>query len=88
LRGNDMHSVKELVAAGAGLTVLPCFAGDMDKRLVRVVAQPIPELLQEQWVVTHQDERHSREVRMVIDRLVSLLKAHAALFAGEVGNPP
>jgi hypothetical protein len=38
--------------------------------------------------VSHQDERHSREVRTVIDRIGSLLKAHAALFAGEVGNPP
>jgi DNA-binding transcriptional LysR family regulator len=86
-RGNDMHSVRELVAAGAGLTVLPCFAGDSDKRVVQV-APPIPELMQEQWVVTHQDERHSREVRMVIERLVALLKANAPLFAGEVGNPP
>jgi DNA-binding transcriptional LysR family regulator len=87
LRGNDSHSVRELVAAGAGLTVLPCFAGDTDTRLVQV-APPIPELLQEQWLVTHQDERHSREVRLVIDRLVQLLRRHAALFGGEVGNPP
>jgi DNA-binding transcriptional LysR family regulator len=87
LRGNDMHSVVELVAAGAGLTVLPCFAGDSDKRLVRV-ATPIDELLQEQWLVTHQDERHTREVRLVIERIVALLKAHALLFNGDVGKPP
>jgi DNA-binding transcriptional LysR family regulator len=87
VRGNDMHSVVELVAAGAGLTVLPCFAGDSDKRLVRVVP-PIPELLQEQWLVSHQDERHSREVRLVLDRIGALLQRHAPLFAGEVGNPP
>ena len=86
-RGNDMHSVRELVAAGAGLTVLPCFAGDSVPRLVRV-APPIKELLQEQWLVTHQDERHSREVRTVIDRMVTMLKANARLFAGELGNPP
>jgi DNA-binding transcriptional LysR family regulator len=87
VRGNDSHSVRELVAAGAGLTVLPCFAGDSDKRLVQV-RPPLPELLQEQWLVSHQDERHSREVRLVLDRLATLFKAHAALFAGEVGNPP
>jgi DNA-binding transcriptional LysR family regulator len=87
LRGNDMHSVRELVAAGGGLTILPCFAGDSDKRLVRV-ALPIPELFQEQWLVTHHDERHTREVRMVIDRIGALIKSHAALFLGEVGNPP
>ena len=87
LRGNDMHSVLELVAAGGGLTVLPCFAGDSDERLVRV-ALPIIELLQEQWLVTHNDERHTREVRTVIERIAALIKANAALFHGEVGNAP
>jgi DNA-binding transcriptional LysR family regulator len=87
VRGNDAHSVRELVAAGAGLTVMPCFAGESDKRLVRV-APPIMELETDQWLVTHQDERHGREVRMVTDRLATLLRAHGALFRGEVGNPP
>ena len=87
VRGNDMHSVVELVAAGAGLTILPCFAGDSDKRLVRI-ASPIGELLQEQWLVAHQDERHGREVRTVIERIAALFKQHAPLFNGEVGNPP
>jgi DNA-binding transcriptional LysR family regulator len=86
VRGNDPHSVKELVAAGAGLSVFPCFAGDSDKRLVRVIP-PIPELMQEQWLVMHQDERHDRTVRRVADRIAALLKAHAPLFRGEVGNP-
>jgi DNA-binding transcriptional LysR family regulator len=84
LRGNDVHSVRELVAAGAGLTVLPCFAGDSDERLVRIVAAPIPELETEQWLVSHHEERHSREVRTVLDRVGKLLKAHAPLFAGEM----
>lgn len=87
VRGNDMRSVVELVAAGAGLTVLPCFAGDSDQRLVRVVP-PIAELTQEQWLVSHQDERHGREVRTVIDRIGALLKRYAPLFAGNAGNRP
>ena len=81
VRGNDTHSVRELVAAGAGLTVLPCFAGDSDPRLVRV-AQPIAELETEHWLVAHHEERHTREVRTVLDRLTRLLRRHAALFAG------
>lgn len=86
-RGNDAHSVRELVAAGAGLTVLPCFAGDSDPRLVRIDGRPIAELETEQWLVCHQDERHSREVRTVLDRLGTLLKANAPLFAGEMRQP-
>jgi DNA-binding transcriptional LysR family regulator len=86
-RGNDAHSVRELVAAGAGLTVLPCFAGDSDPRLVRIDGRPIAELETEQWLVSHHDERHGREVRTVLDRLGKLLKANAPLFAGELRQP-
>jgi hypothetical protein len=60
--------------------------GDSDKRLVRV-APPITELHSEQWLVSHHEERHRPEVRRVADRIVQLMKAHAALFRGEVGNP-
>lgn len=86
VRGNDPHSVKELVAAGAGLSVFPCFAVDRDPRLVRV-HQPIPELLQEQWIVSHHEERHRPEVRRVADRITALMRAHAPLFRGEQRIP-
>lgn len=83
VRGNDPHAVAELVAAGAGLSVFPCFAGDSDPRLVRVAA-PIPELMQEQWLVSHHEDRHRPEVRRVADRIAGLMQRHAALFRGEL----
>jgi len=83
VRGNDVHTVRELVAGGAGLTVLPCFVGDSDPRLVRPAA-PITELETEQWLVSHHEERHRPEVRRVAERIVALMKAHAALFRGEL----
>jgi DNA-binding transcriptional LysR family regulator len=86
VRGNDPHSVRELVAAGAGLSVFPCFAADADARLVRV-APVIAELTQEQWLVTHHEERHRPEVRRVADRLAALIRTQAPLFAGEQRQP-
>lgn len=86
VRGNDPHSVRELVAAGAGLSVFPCFAGDSDPRLVRV-ASIITELNQEQWLVSHHEERHRPEVRRVADRIAALMHRHAALFRGERKQP-
>jgi len=38
--------------------------------------------------VTHQDERHSREVRMVIERIAALLHANAGLFRGRGRQTP
>ena len=83
VRGNNVHSVRELVAAGAGLSVFPCFVGDSDPRLVRVVAAPIAELGTEQWLVSHHEERHRPEIRRVADRIAALMKAHGALFRGD-----
>ena len=82
VRGNNVHTVRELVAAGAGLSVFPCFAGDSDPRLVRVAA-PIPELETEQWLVSHNDGRYQPEVRRVAERIASLMHSHAALFSGQ-----
>ena len=82
VRGNDPHSVMELVAAGAGLSVFPCFAADVEPRLARV-APPIAELLQEQWLVTHHEDRHRSEVRRIVERITALMHASAPLFRGE-----
>ena len=85
VRGNDVHAVRELVAAGAGLSVFPCFVGDADPRLARI-ARPIPELESEQWLVTHHDDRHRPEVRGVLERLAALLRRHAPLFRGKAAG--
>lgn len=86
VRGSDPHSVRELVAGGAGLSIFPCFVGDSDERLVRV-ARPIEELFSEQWLVTHHEERHTGAVRKVADRIAALMKDNRALFEGEAPLP-
>jgi DNA-binding transcriptional LysR family regulator len=87
VRGNDVQTVRELVAAGAGLTVLPCFVGDSDPRLVRVAGMVIAELTTEQWLVSHHEERHRPEIRRVADRIAALMKEHGPLFRGEARRP-
>ncbi len=79
---NRPRSILDLVRAGAGNGVLPCFIGDSEPGLERV-GDEIAELRHRQWVVTNNDDRHRREIRIVADRLVKLLKAHADLFAGK-----
>ena len=82
IRGNDAASVRELVASGAGMSVLPCFVGDRDPRLVRVTGL-IDSLYSEQWLVSHHDGRHDRHVREVGNRIAKLMKSHLALFEGK-----
>lgn len=82
LRGNDVHSCASLVASGAGLSVLPCFVGDSDPRLIRL-GGIIAELTHDIWLVVHDDRRHDRPVRLVFDRLGKLLGRLAPLLRGD-----
>jgi DNA-binding transcriptional LysR family regulator len=79
---NTPRTLYDLIRAGVGKGVLPCFAGDRDPLLERA-GEPIEELREGQWLVMHNDDRHRTEVRTVIDRMTAVLTAHAPLFAGE-----
>lgn len=81
---SDARVVVDLLHAGAGKAVLPCFVGDEDAGLARV-GEPIAELRGEQWLALNDSARHEPAVRTVIDRLVTLLTEHRALFEG--GRP-
>ena len=79
---NTPYTLRDLVRAGAGKGVMPCFAGDRDPRLMR--AGPlIGELAETQYLVMHDDDRHRPEVRKVIDRLNALFRDHAELCRGD-----
>ena len=69
--------VLDLVLAGAGRAVLPCFVGDAEPRLVRL-GPPIAELAHEQWLVMHHEDRHDPAVRTVARRIARLVRAHRA----------
>jgi DNA-binding transcriptional LysR family regulator len=78
---NSPRTLLDLIRAGIGKGVLPCFAGDRDPQLER--AGPLIEELDEtQWLVMHDDDRHRPEVRTVIERIAALVAEHAPLYAG------
>jgi len=76
------RSMLDLVRAGAGIAVLPCFVGDLDPMLERA-SDELAELRHKHWIVTHNDDRSRREIRMIADRMTRLLKSHADVFAGK-----
>lgn len=63
----------DLALAGKGMALLPTFIGDAQKTLQRT-AGTIPDLAHDQWIVTHQDDRHLPEVRRTIDRMCRVLE--------------
>jgi DNA-binding transcriptional LysR family regulator len=79
---NTPYTLRDLVRAGAGRGVMPCFTGDRDPQLRRV-GPLIAELAETQYLVMHDDDRHRPEVRKVIDRLHALFREHAELCRGD-----
>lgn len=79
---NSAATLRDMVRGGAGIGVMPCFIGDRDPALIRAGGL-IEELTETQWLVMHDDDRHRTEMRMAIDRIVTLFVDHAALFAGD-----
>jgi DNA-binding transcriptional LysR family regulator len=79
---NRPRSLPELVRAGAGKAVLPCFVGDLDPELQRL-GDELPELRHQQWIVMNNEDRHRPEIRAVADRMTKLLKSYGDLIAGK-----
>ncbi len=79
---NSPRTLYDMIRGGLGNGVIPCFAGDRDPMLERA-GPPLRELLQEQWLVMHEEGRSMPHVRTVIDRLGDLLTEHTALFSGQ-----
>ncbi|MGF1624595.1 MAG: LysR family transcriptional regulator [Alphaproteobacteria bacterium] len=78
---NDPRAVLDLVRAGVGRSVFPCFVGDAEPGLVRV-GPPVAELTSEQWLVVHHEERHDPAVHAAADRIAALIGRHRAHFLG------
>lgn len=86
LRCRSPQEVLEAAGSGFGLCVLPCFIGDSCTTLARA-SDNIDALEHEQWLVSHDQDRHQRHIRRISDRLRTLIKANRDLFAGQCANP-
>lgn len=71
----------EAARAGLGLTMLPCFLGDLDPGLVRVPgSDPIPD--RALWLLLHHALHRTARVRALVDFLAAAVLSHRAVFAG------
>jgi DNA-binding transcriptional LysR family regulator len=84
LSTSSVVSSTEAAAAGLGVTLLPCYMGEPDDRLV-VVGEPLEALTLELWVLTHPDLRHTARVRVLMDFLHEYLLQRRQIFEGPGG---
>lgn len=80
IRSTSINAQYRLIAAGAGIAVLPCFIGDTDPGLVRIIDDV--SVTRSFWLVTHADTRQLTRVRAFVSWLTSIASARQARLLG------
>ncbi|MDB5701627.1 MAG: LysR family transcriptional regulator [Sphingomonadales bacterium] len=83
LRSSSINGQLEMIAAGAGFGVLPCFMGDADGRVRRIYPEKF--LKRTFWLAVHQDVSLLPRVRIFIDWLVGVAAREQRLLVGRQG---
>jgi DNA-binding transcriptional LysR family regulator len=85
-RANSLTVLHHAARAGLGLAALPCFLGDADAGLRRVMS-PIAEMASSLWLMTHPDLRRTPRVRVVMDAISDFIaKSRGRLEAASLGQ--
>jgi DNA-binding transcriptional LysR family regulator len=84
-RSNSLLNQRDAVRAGIGLAALPCFLGDGEAGLVRVLG-PVPALARELWLVTHEDLRRTVWVEAFFATVGAANREDRPLLEGERGE--
>jgi DNA-binding transcriptional LysR family regulator len=80
LRSSSINAQHRMTEASAGIAVLPCFIGDADPALTRVL--PDIAIRRSFWLVTHEETRHFAPVAAFTDWLGALVAQHRAKLVG------
>jgi len=82
-RSSSLINQLMAVKAGLGLALLPCYLGDLEPDIERVL-EPLDELTRELWLITHKDLRNTARVRAFVDHVGGGLLARRSLLEGEL----
>ena len=81
-RADSLVAMREAAAANLGLVALPCYLGDTDPRLERVVPNPIVDMETVLWILTHRDLRRTARVRAFTQFIAAGLAQDRELLEG------
>ncbi|MBW4329440.1 LysR family transcriptional regulator [Stakelama sp. CBK3Z-3] len=80
LRSSSINAQHQLVAAGAGIGMLPCFIADSDPRLAAIL--PPIRVMRSFWLTSHRDTRGFAQVKAMNEWLLDLVSAQRSALTG------
>jgi len=80
IRSSSINAQYRLTASGTGIGVLPCFIGDADPGLVRLL--PEVTITRSFWLVTHQDTRKLGRIHAFVTWLMDETEANRSKLLG------
>jgi DNA-binding transcriptional LysR family regulator len=78
---NSTLAVVNMVREGLGVAVLPCFLGDNESGLVRML-EPRDDMSLDLWLLIHPDLRHTARVKVLMQYLYENLTQQKSLIEG------
>jgi DNA-binding transcriptional LysR family regulator len=83
LKTSAVLGLAEAIEAGIGIGPLPCFIGDQNPALRRLMP-PNPDFGTALWLLTHPDIQQSPRIRATLDLLALEIGKHRKLIEGEM----
>ncbi|MCV2367850.1 LysR family transcriptional regulator [Roseateles oligotrophus] len=80
---NSHVNVLKLVMAGAGLAVLPCYLGDLEPSICRVIQAPPKMWRSDLWMLTRVELRQVPRIKQLFDAVYDGTRAMLPLFEGQ-----
>jgi DNA-binding transcriptional LysR family regulator len=80
---NSHVNILKLVAAGAGLAVLPCYLGDLEPSICRVIQAPPKVWRSDLWMLTRVELRQVPRIKQLFDAVYEGTRAMLPLFEGQ-----
>lgn len=81
---DDTLLTQAALREGMGISILPCFMGDLDPRLARY-SDPLPKWDLNLWILLHPDLKRTARVLAFRDYMTRAIQAQQAVFAGQTG---
>lgn len=74
-RVDNLEIATQLILAGNGIGLLPCFTAAAHPELLRMMAEPV--IFVDGWIVYHETLRGTARVRAVVDLMIEFFEANA-----------